>query len=126
MNAEFEEEIDNIEKLCIQYSHVNATMLVEDMNIYLQSNNARAKAMCDLTERYGLVFCKNHANANYEYTYAHTGLGQFSSIDHYIIPNVMSLYVEAIEWATNNLNSSFHIPLKNVFNINIDKCYVTE
>ncbi len=28
VNAEFEEEIDNIEKLFIQYSHVNATMIV--------------------------------------------------------------------------------------------------
>ncbi len=79
-----------------------------------------------IPERYGLIFGKNHANTNYEYTYAHTGLGQFSSIDHYIIPNVMSQYVETIEWVTNNLNPSFHIPLKIIFNINVDKFYVTE
>ncbi len=33
------------------------------MNIDLQRNNAHATAMCDLAERYGLVFCKNHEHA---------------------------------------------------------------
>ena len=126
VNAEFEEEINNIETLCMQYSHVSATMLVGDMNMDLQRNNAHSKALCDLAERYGLFFCKNHLKANYEYTYGHTGLGQFSCIDHYVIPNVLSQYVEMNEWATNKLNPSFHVPLKIVFNINVDKLYVTE
>ncbi len=38
----------------------------------------------------------------------------------------MSQYVDTIQWATNNLNPSFHIPLKIVFNINVDKVYVTD
>ncbi len=38
----------------------------------------------------------------------------------------MAWYVETIQLASNNLNPSFHIHLKIVYNINVDTFYVTE
>ncbi len=43
--------MDNIEQVCHRYSYVNVVMLVGDLNIDLQRDNAHSRHMCSIAVR---------------------------------------------------------------------------
>ncbi len=108
VDPEFEEEMDNIEQLCHRYSHVNAVMIVGDLNIDLQRDNAHSRGMCSIAERQGIIFCRNHFNIDYDYIDANVGAGHYSSVDHFIVPSVLYECFDTVVCTDNRLNPSFH------------------
>ena len=125
VSQEFDDEVENIVQLCIKYSDFNSVLLVGDMNIDLNRNNAHSKRMCEIAERFNITFTKSHDNAKYEHTYENPGAGHQSSIDHFIVPNELYHCIDTVECLNNSLNPSFHKPLKITFNSGIDSIIVT-
>ena len=126
VDQDFEKEMSNIEQLCLSQSDINAVMLVGDMNVDLDRNNAHLRCLKDLCNRHGLVFTKNHPNAKYDHTYANMGAGHFSSIDHFIVPHSLSDYVESVSCIDTGLNPSFHFPLWIAITFDLQKLGITE
>ncbi len=70
--------------------------------------------MCSIVERQEMIFCWNHVNVDYDYTYANVGAGHHSSLDHFIVPPVLYECIETVLCTDNRLNMSLHMALNVV------------
>ncbi len=101
-------------------------MLVGNLNIDLQRDNALSRRMCSIAERQGIIFCWNHVNVDFDYTYANVGAGHYSSLDHFIVPPVLYECIDIVVCSDTRLNPSLYMTLNVVFNGNIERIRVSE